>query len=218
LRTLYTILTILIFVSCSSNKNLTNEQVIGKYQRNGNYGLEYTIELKEDQTFEYNWQMGLISGTTFGTWKKEETKIIFNSERQPSEKGIEDYEIIMTEKKNYDSLSIKVVGPNNEPLHFATCALKVDTTTLIGTPTDIEGETKLPKLESADSLTISFIGYETIRHKLDSSISRYEFKMKEGSYYKYFTNETWTYKNGRLYNPSIKKNEYVKKNYYEKIK
>lgn len=207
----------MIFVSCSTTKNLTTEQIIGKYQWNGIYGAESTIELKADQTFKYNWQTGLIGGTTFGTWEREGAKIILNSELQPSENGIQKFEITNTGSKKSDLLSIKVVGPGNESVPFATCVLKNDTTTLKEASTDLQGEAELPGLE-ADSLIISFVGYKTIRYKLDSSISTLVFKMEEGNeYYEYFTNETWTYKNERLYDPSIKKDKYVKKDYYEKM-
>jgi hypothetical protein len=197
---------------------LTTEQISGKYQWNGVYGIGSTIELKTDQTFEYNWQTGLIGGTTFGTWEKEGTRITLNSNLQPPKNGTEDFEIIETEKKESDSLLIKVIGPDNESVPFVDCVLKEDTSTLTGASTDFQGQTKLPKLD-ADSLIISFTGYKTIRHRLDSSFSTYVFKMEEGNeYYEYFTDETWTYKNGRLYDPSIKKDKYVKKDYYEKIK
>ncbi|NEV95065.1 carboxypeptidase-like regulatory domain-containing protein [Psychroflexus sp. YR1-1] len=218
MRTSFTILTILIFISCSSTKNLTTDHIIGKYQWNGIYGIGSTIELKADQTFEYNWQTGLIRGTTFGTWEKDGTQITLNSNLQPPENGIENFEIIETEKNKSDSLLIKVIGSDNESVPFAACVLKQNTTTLTGASTDFQGETKLPKLE-ADSLIISFIGYKTIRHRLDSSVSTYVFKMEEeNEYYEYFTNEKWTYKNERLYDPSIKKDKYVEKDYYEKIK
>jgi hypothetical protein len=211
-------LTFLIFISCSSTKNLTAERIIGKYQWNGIYGVGSTIELKADQTFEYNWQTGLIWGTTIGTWEIEGAKITLNSELQPSENGIETFEIIKTEKNHTDSLLIKVVGIDNESVPFANCVLKQDTTTLTGASTDFQGETMLPKLE-ADSLIISFIGYKTIRYGLDSSVSTYVFKMEERhEYYEYFTGEKWKYKNGRLYDPSIKKDKYVKKKYYQRIK
>jgi hypothetical protein len=217
LRISFTILTFLIFVSCSTTKNITTEQIIGKYQWSGVYGVGSTIEIQEDQTFEYNWQAGLMRGTTFGTWERDGNKIILTSEMQPSKNGIENFEIISTERKSSDSLSIKVISPYKETVPFAACILKKDTTTLAGVSTDFQGETKLPKLE-ADSLIISLLGYKTIRHKLDHSISTYVFKMEEGNdYYEYFTGETWTYKNGRLYHSSIKKEKYVKKDYYEKI-
>ena len=218
MRISYVILTLLIFISCSSTKSLTTEQIVGKYQWHGVYGIRSTIELKADQTFEYNWQTGLISGTTFGIWKRDENKITLNSKLQPPENEIQNFEIIRIEKYKSDSLSIKVIGYDNESLPSAFCVLMKDGLVLTGAGTDLQGETKLPKSE-ADSLIISFIGYKTISIPPDSSISKYIFKMEEGDeYYEYFTDETWTYKDGRLYDPSIKKDKYVKKNYYERIK
>ena len=217
LRNIFPILTFLIFISCSSTKNLTTQQITGKYKWNGIYGIGSTIELKADQTFEYNSQIGLIGSTTFGTWEKEGIQITLNSNLQPPENGIDNYEIIETEKNESDFLFIKVIGPDNESVPFAACFLKQDTVTLTGASTDFQGITNLPMLK-ADSLIISFIGYKTIRHRLDSSFSAYIFKMKERSEcYEYFTDEKWTFKNGRLYDPSIKKDKYVRKDYYERI-
>ena len=197
---------------------MTTEQIVGKYQWNGVYGVGSIIKLEADQTFEYNWQTGLIGGTSIGTWKIEGNKITLNSDLQPPEKGIQNFEIIETTKNESDSLSIKVLGPDNENVPFANCVLKQDTLTVTGASSDFQGEVMLPKLE-ADSLIISFIGYKTIRHTLDSSVSNYIFKMEErNEYYEYFTDETWVYKKWRLYDPSIKKDKYVKKNYYERIK
>lgn len=197
---------------------MTAEQLLGKYQWHGFYGIASNITLNKDSTFIYNWQTGLIGGTTSGTWQREGAKITLNSDIQPTENGTEDYEIIEAKKNKSESLLIKVMGPDNKNLPFAACDLKKDTTTLTGASTDLQGVTKLPKLE-ADSLIISFIGYKTIRHLLDSSVTSYVFKMEEGNdYYEYFTEEIWKYKSGRLYDSSIKKDKYVKKDYYEKIK
>jgi len=218
MKTYISIMTLLTLVSCSTTNNLTTEQIIGKYLWNGVYDVGSSIELKSDKTFEYKWHTGLIGGITFGNWKKEGNIIILNSDLERPQDGTEDFEIVKTVSKNTDSLSIRVISPKNESVPFATCVLKTDTNTLAEASTDFQGETKMPRLK-ADSLIISFLGYKTIRHQLDSSKSHYEFKMKEeNEYYEYFTDETWTLRSGRLYDPSIKKNKYVKKNYYERIK
>lgn len=213
-----TILTFLTLLSCSSTKKLMNKDIIGKYQWKGIYGVGSSIELKKDKTFEYNWQTGLVWGTTFGTWKREGKKIILNSELQPSPSGIEDYEIIKTETNSSDSITIKILNPENEPLPFADCVLKSDTSIVTGTSTNLQGEARF-SLTKADSLIVMFVGYKTIRHKLDHEVTRYVFKLEEvNEFYEYFTNDTWTYKKDRLYDPSIKKGRYIKKEYYEKMK
>ena len=86
---------LLVFLSCSSTKNLTDKNIIGKY-RVKSYSEGYsTIDLKEDNRFEYIWKtIGLIGGTTYGTWERDGNKIILNSDFQ------KDYEIIRTDNKN----------------------------------------------------------------------------------------------------------------------
>ncbi len=195
---------------------MTTNDIVAKYQwKEDIYGVGSSIELKENQTFEYNWQTGLIGGTTCGTWKREGNKISLKSEFQPSQKGT-DYEIIKSENHNLDTLKIKVFSSDNEILSFASCVLQLDKKTIAYTSTDLQGIATLPKV-TADSLIISFIGYKTIQHPLNKNMTYYELKMKESDeYYEYVTNEIWIYKNDRLYDLSIKKDKF-KKNYYERI-
>ncbi|WP_075590029.1 hypothetical protein [Labilibacter marinus] len=219
MKTTFYILVFSILFSCSITKDLKTENIFGKYKWYGVYGVLSTIELNEDLTFDYNWHAGLMFGTTKGTWKIEGNKIILNSERQPSVDRIYDYETIEAKRKEFDSISIKVVCPENTNLHYAVCTLKDDSLTLVEAFTDFQGETKLPNLNQADSLIIKFIGFKTIRHKMDGLVSSYMFKMKEEyDSYEYFTNECWTYKREQLFDPSIKKDKDAKMNYYEKIK
>ena len=203
-------------LSCSSSKNLKTEKAIGKYGRNPFYGLVKTIELRNDQTFEYNWVTGLLSGKTIGSWEIKENKIILNSEVQPLKES-EKYEVLGWFDQTDDSLYIKLFDQYNLPLSFATCVLKRDTTVIAWANTNSEGKAKLPKI-FADSLIIPFVGYYTIRHPLIMSFTQYEFKMKpEDEPYQYFTNEIWFYKNGKFY-PPIVGSQYKKEYFFKRIK
>ncbi|MDA7501866.1 carboxypeptidase-like regulatory domain-containing protein [Chitinophagales bacterium] len=216
MKKLSAVLILLLFASCLSSRKLSTEQVIGKYHWNGIYGVASNIELSVDHTFEYNWQAGLSGGTTLGTWTKEGSKITLDSDQQPSEVPSDAFEIVNASSTNSNLLCLKIVNPENEPLPFVSCGLVADTTVLESTVTDFNGEAKLPRF-TADSLVVSFVGYRTIELKLDNSISHYELRMKEQiRYYKFFTNEVWKLKRGRLYNPSIEKSKSTKKDYYEK--
>ncbi|MBL1281053.1 MAG: hypothetical protein COA33_012305 [Fluviicola sp.] len=196
---------------------MTSKQIIGKYQRSGFYDVGSTIELKDDESFEYNWWGGLNNGTTYGTWELEGDEITLNSTLQPVTDELETYEVIKVNSKFSDSLSIRVVDSKDRPMFSAICQLKADTIVIAGGYTNFKGEKKLPKWK-ADSLIIVHPGYYTIRYHLDTLMSRYEFRMEEKNiFYVYFTNDTWTYKKGRLYDPSIKKSKYIRKKYYQRL-
>lgn len=195
---------LLIFVSCSSTKNLTDKDLIGKYQFEFDYWVNSTIDLKENNTFQYEWVAGLSGGTTYGTWKREKNKIVLNSEKQ----RIKNYEVIRTDNKKSDSIIVKAVFyMGDEVLPLANCVLELNRKMVGSSSTNIDGIAVLPKVE-ADSLQVSFIGLKTIRHKLDKDITYYEFRMKDDFFYEYFTNDIWVFKNGKLYDSE--KNKYLK--------
>lgn len=128
------------------------------------------------------------------------------------------YYLLLVIVFNSDSLQIKLVGKENESIPFATCVLKRDTTTFIGAITGLDGETFLPAVR-ADSLIISALTYMTIRCKYDSSVSSYVLRMEEGDdYYRYFTDEKWTFKKNRLLAPSTKSDKQVNVRCYERKK
>tara|TARA_R110002050_G_C8793047_1_gene502237 strand:+ start:210 stop:863 length:654 start_codon:yes stop_codon:yes gene_type:complete len=208
---------VLILIACSSTKSLPRDQIFGKYQWVGFYGHLLTIELKEDKTFEYNWKLHMWSGTTIGTWENEEDTVILNSSIQPNDIPKKAFEIIKTEKSQSDSITIIVIGKENNLLPFVNCVLKRDNTFLIGATTNFRGEAKLPKA-LADSMHLSFIGYRTINHPVDTTVSKYVFKMEEGDEtYKFFKDERWIHDNEKLYDPTFEAPK-AKKSYYEKIK
>jgi hypothetical protein len=194
---------IFIFISCSSTENLTDRDVIGEY-RIKSYSKGYsTIDLRENNSFEYNWRtIGLIGGTNYGVWRREGNKIILNSDFQ------NDYNIIRTDNINSDSIKIKVFyADDNMPLPELNCFLKSNTKITNTAFTNHEGIAIFPKVE-ADSLEIYFTGLKTIRHKLDKKATYYEFAMKNDDFYEYFTEAVWIFKNRKLYNSKRKK--YIK--------
>ncbi|MDX1447013.1 hypothetical protein [Lishizhenia sp.] len=217
MKSTYTLFILSIIISCSSTKHLPHEQIIGTYISNDIfYGVSEEIELKANQGFEYNWDQGLLEGSTFGKWKREGNYIILNSNKQVNE--VPPFEIIETKKYKSEILTLKVLNPNNEGHAFAKCALKKDTIILSGKITDLEGRCRFDKV-TADSLIISAYGYNTIRIPLDSTFSSLTLKLVEDfDTYRYFTNEKWKFKKGRLYDTSKRKGHASRKYYYQKIK
>ncbi len=216
MRTTLFILTFLFFASCSVNKNLTHEQLFGKYRRNPIYGVSNSIELKSDLTFIYDWQAGLMNGRTYGKWEVNGNRIVLNSEQKPPEYN---YEVLKINSLNSDTLTIKIYNAEGMEMPFANCLLKVGATTLINASSDSTGEMNFPRINTADSLIIKYLGYKTIRYHIENSEFDYIFHMKdEITNIRYFSNETWIFKRDRLYDPLFKWHFYDRKNYYIKIK
>lgn len=204
-------------MSCSLSKNISEKELTGTYQWSGIYGVGATIELKKDGVFEYNWVAGLTSGTTKGKWTCEARTIKLNSDLQPGINSTPDFEIIKTEKGNTGTLTLKVLNTDNNPLLLALCYLQRNDSITASANTGTDGMAQLPKADS-DSLIIKFVGYKTAYLKYDPAVSYYEIKMIEmPSHYVYFTNKELIFKNNRMYDTSIKKDKYVRKNYYERM-
>jgi len=228
MKTKIIIFTSLVVISCSSTKNITDKDIVGEYEFRASddiYGVRARMEFNVDHTFNYMRNMGsydvVVWEQSCGLWQRDKNKIILNSELQPFPDSIPNYEIIRTENNSSDSLIIKVFTPDNEPLPFFNCKLKLDTAVIASTSANFDGEATLKKI-LADSLIISYPcdgGYiRRFRHQFKEELNYYEFKItKKGYLFRiYFTNETWFYKNDRLYDPVLKNEN--NKIYYRKIK
>jgi len=216
LKTTVVISSICFLLACSSTKKLTTNEVAGKY-RYTFFDCGYTLELRKDSTFEYNWETDLVCGKTKGTWQYSSNKITLNSERQhPLDQN--SYRLPMEEIRSHDELMIEVIDQSNEGVEFANCILKSGSTTLAETTTNLNGKAELPRIE-ADSLIISHIELKSIRYPIrNQEIDYYLFEMESNKWYRDFVNEVWVYRENKLYDPSIKKSKLTPKPYYKKIK
>jgi hypothetical protein len=209
---------IILFFSCKSVK-VEKEEVLGKYQYHGIYGVASNIELNKDNTFIYNWQTGLIWGTTKGNWRLTGNKLILNSDKQPVEE--KDFIIRERNQTSENQFEIQVIDEKDKyELVAVSCLLMNDTTLINGTSTDVNGNCVLPFDENSNKLKFSYVGYRPVEipiSEIKSNSFIIEIK-EEQDYYRYFTNREWKIRSGKIYDPEIKKSRYVKKNYYERIK
>lgn len=209
---------IILFFSCKSVK-IEKAEVVGKYQYHGFYGVASNIELKEDNTFIYNWQTGLIWGATEGNWRLIGNKLILNSDKQPVEE--EDFVVKERNRINGNQFEIQVIEEEGKyELIAASCILMNDTTLLNGISANDNGNCVLPFDKRANKLKISYVGFRPVEipiSMLKSNSLIIEMK-EENDYFEYFTNREWMIRNGRIYDPEIKKSKYAKKNYYKRIK
>lgn len=204
-------------IGCKTISHISQDQLLGKYQWHGLYGIASNISLNQDSSFVYHWQQGLISGTTKGKWDLEGENIILNSQYQPEE--TEKYEIDSFNHSKTGAYKIRVKDEKNYSLPFVACVLMKDSTVIDGAETNENGICELKISNQANAIEISGVGYFTVKlpiYKLKGN--EFSITMYEGSkYYQYFTNRKWKVTYKRLIDPEIKIDKYTKRNYYEKV-
>lgn len=109
------VLIVLLFSSCYAGRH----EYEGVYHKSYKAGAEYTITLKANDSFDYNWHYCLADGKVSGRYKKQHGHIILNGGTPPPQK------IIVTENliKNPDSVYIKVVGLKDLPVFYAVVSV-----------------------------------------------------------------------------------------------
>lgn len=196
-------------VGCASIIPISTNKVVGEYVWHGTYGVGASIKLNADHTFQYEWETGLIGGTTYGAWEIDHNRIILNSYQRPPKDDNQFFVLAFKDSVSNDSVTISILNESHEPLPLASIILKRDSAIISSDQTDHKGMAKLPKGD-ADSIIVSYIGYKTIRFpNKDQDVNHFEFKMEilEG-HYKYFVDEEWIFRNGKLIDPtgnSVKK-------------
>lgn len=201
---------VIIICSCASNQNIKKESIKGIYILDEDiYGIGSNIEIKENNLFEYQWQQGLIRGTTKGNYKIEGNKIILNSDLQPDGDEFQNkYEIIENNYKNTDSIKIKVEYKEGDAMQYAACFLKKKDSVVFGKASHYNGVAVLPKID-ADSLCVSHIGFDYVsiplnEFKYDDIIIRLIERNPDLEYYQFFSNRKFKYRKGKLKGTSEK--------------
>jgi hypothetical protein len=217
LKIILYIFLIIFLDSCATHKEINKEDVIGTYELNVEaYGVSKSIELQEDLTFKYDWVVGLNSGATEGTWNLNDNKIIFFSELGVSSKNDKIYKVLKKKGENMDSVLVKILDTDKDPVPFVKCFKLKDSTLLYSGFTDLDGSIKLSS-SSADSIIIRSVDFGEVKVQWESNVIYYEIMVKHIPLnYKYFENEKWIFKKSRLYDPTIA-NKMFKKEYYEKV-
>ncbi len=197
-------------------KTPTTKEVAGRYNWGGIYGVSSTMLLKEDSTFTFNWQAGLMWGETVGSWNIKRNKITLHSNQQPrNNTGIR--EPIMTKSTPSDHIEIEVIDQDSISLVLVGVALKRGNDKLWVGKADFNGKVVLPNIQ-ADSIYITFPGFENITYPIkDTAISYYKFQMEMDDLgFRYFTQEKWKYRPNRLYDPTVYRDKNTKPHYHVK--
>jgi hypothetical protein len=207
MKHLIRVLILLLFTSCSV---YIFEPVTGTYRTKGGFEWGSSISLREDNTFTYFWQTGLIFGKTTGKWQIKDKYLILNSDLKPKIDSTPDF--ILLEAKNLHSKEIKInlYWPDSTALPGAFGIMYKNKDTIYSHTSDIDGQLIFKK-QNFDSLKIQFIGLKDIiiLDNVNDNLRILTVDSMEESY-EYFNNEKW--KIHRDYLIDKTKNTY----YYEK--
>lgn len=150
---IYIVLGIIIF-SCST-KQLSLNQIEGKYTWNGVSDHGETLELRSDSTFIFEWTQGLITGKTSGKIGCFDNHFCLVSE---PEQDIEKFTIEVPPQTKQDYYEIMVRDNNWNRFSGATCVAYLNGELIQGQSTNKRGICQIESLE-IDSIAISYAGY-----------------------------------------------------------
>lgn len=155
--------------------------------------------LYSDSTFKYSYQVWLMQATTTGTWRLDERKryFILNSNAE-----ILTDSVVIIERKdiNSDSISIKVVDFNNEPICFGALILN-DT---IFVPIDKNKCIYNHSMINMGKIRVCIFSNLYEKQIQDNKANVFIVKVFYNPYlrwYRYFTNEKWRRKRNKLIDP-----------------
>lgn len=191
---------------------------MGKYQWHGIYGVTANITLNEDSTFVYIWQQGLIGGTTIGNWRLDNNILTLNSFKQPQDEG--KYRINSQQETKSNEYKIQIFDESNIPLPFVHCSIFKDSVLVQATHSNQNGVCILKRSNQENILKFSYIGLKTAEIRTSELLgNEFSITLREGNnFYEYFTNRKWKLARGKIIDPNIKRDEFTKRNYYEKVK
>lgn len=182
---------------CLSYKQISNEDMLGKYTYSGIYGVSAEMELKKNNTFVYSWQEGLNSGVTKGNWVINKNVLLLNSEKQPNESNAEKYKLLETGKNDKSGITVQVLDKNGYPIRFANCVIHLYNGEQIGGVSDENGMCIFEKeVTSIKKIFLSYVGYYPVDYNTENTENNYfKIMMKEEEpHYEFFTNEHWQIK------------------------
>lgn len=177
---------------------MKKERFIGKYHFTGEYGFYSSIEIFPNQTFKYKWSVGLVSGMSSGNWKFEKGFIILNSQKQPSKQITDSYEVVQELAKSNNSVVIKVIDIESQPVPFVNCAIKF-LNRLEKSVTNENGECVFEMNEIIEKISLHKIGYRMVEYVPDFNSNYFIIQLREtNENYEFFTNEKWKVKVNEL--------------------
>lgn len=192
------------FFGCILSKNLTEEEVVGIYSAY-DFELMNKLEIKSNGNFQYDWQQGLLIGTTKGTWKIENNNLLLTSQRQQ-----EDFkETAVKFKTSYskDSLTINVLEYSTNESLIAMLEITQSRNAIISkTWTDLNGNVTIPFIKNMDTILISMTGYRSEKLAVsDLTFFEFDIYLKEiPDLYVYFKKKKIKFKGNSIHSSAFK--------------
>jgi|GEM_PF-4707215 len=200
--------------SCSLLKDIDRSDVVGRYEYNDGISYYSSIELKSDSTFYFRYEEGWLSSVSSGEWRVDGKHVVLNSFQKKHKKG---YAIIDSIGRLSDSIVIFVIDIHGNKLPFTSVRLVKENNTKIEI-LDFESNIKFLKSRYDSVYVKPFycpeIGISVSELKNESMTIQFDQGL---IYYHYFSNEKWFIKRNRLYDYSVKKNKFQKRNYYIRV-
>lgn len=143
------LLFVLCFISCASFTNET-EDVKGKYILKSEEGYGEFV-LNDNNTFQYQYAIGLIDSKSKGTWKKVKNEIILLSDST-----YQNNKINVKELRTDTNPKFSITFLDKSPVVYAN--LTINNTDDIGYTTDELGKITLPNNTLVSNFTIQYLG------------------------------------------------------------
>lgn len=126
------------------------KKMTGEYYLSGVREVGSGIKLNDDATFEFFFSYGALDRMGQGTWKQQGNQITLTSRPRPPK----DFALITSKTIPGDKLTIRIVDPNKQLLHYVEYAVKNGTNIQRGT-TNSEGEVRITQ-PSAEAISLRF--------------------------------------------------------------
>lgn len=213
---IYYLFFLFLLLGCSSSKQVSDFDIVGKYSYKGIYGVSSGIEFKEDKTFTYTWVTGLLNGTTEGTWSVSGKKIILNSERKKSD-NIK-FKILENSENNLGFYKLKFLDENKDILPKVICLFVKESGEIKELDADFDGKLQVSKNEDFQKVRFIFLGFHEFEIKKEDLKGNVTLMMfQKETRYQYFENEVMIFKGDKIYTDLIKKTRDVKNDFFTKM-
>ena len=109
-----------------------------------------SLKLNADFTFDFFFSYGALDRAGHGSWKKQGNKLVLNSRTRPPK----DFALVTSKTIPGNSITIRIVDPNQQLLNYIACAVRTGTDT-VRDVTRADGYVHLAT-PSAESISLLF--------------------------------------------------------------
>ena len=112
------------FITClmagQSVAQTASKKMIGEYYLTGVREVGSGLKLNADFTFDFFFSYGALDRAGHGTWKQQGKHLLLSSKSRPPR----DFALVTSKTVPSDSITIRIVDPNQQLLQYVECAVK----------------------------------------------------------------------------------------------